>query len=223
VIDRNGDFGRDVILFQANEYLGQTFHHLARHPGALDPYLPYRHHERLLEVAVERAAQSGGLGTTGQLRILRHLLEVQVPRLGTLEVKDLVAIRKQDAAFDSWRRALELALTRVDGIDTTMLGADEEVLREIRQELEHESRALHDEIKQSTFLSRLKREGMSMSVSGVVGLIAQAFPWSALAKLAGLGGQTLADRKQQQQKKSTLEHYLLFSPRAEHPSSPADQ
>jgi hypothetical protein len=151
-----GQLSKQVTLDRANDDLGRSMRAITRHPDALDLYLPYRHYEQLLGVAIGAEAHAKAQGDAGQLRLLRGLLGTEVPGLDRLEVRDLVAIRNQDSAFESWRRVLEHGLNRVNQIDPESLGAAHESVRVVRQELAHEARLLEAEIDRSRFLSRVK-------------------------------------------------------------------
>lgn len=220
VLEARGELARHAFASHANDQLAIGLQEVARHSGALDLYLPYRHFESVLRaVAARTPADVPEWPREGELQVLNDLLKVPLPRLAELTPADIVKIREGEQAFAQWRVSLEHGLERLGALDPETLGHNNEELRILEQELLGGRQALEAEIAKSGFLSQAKRGIKEFSIGGVValGLTPVAGPLPALATGSGqFGLRLLVDllfgRGKRKHAQALYRQYLLFSP-----------
>jgi hypothetical protein len=107
--------GREAIV--------QTLEVAERFPGSCDLLLPAED-----DITVARRMFSGRLPAIPPRerdnRVLRHLLDTEVPRLSELSVSDVVSIHDDQDAFVLWRDALRRALSAAYADDDTLGAVD---------------------------------------------------------------------------------------------------
>jgi hypothetical protein len=141
---------------------------------------------------------------------LKSLVTLPLPTAEKLELKEIIAVRREGDGFQRWRSYLQEGLLRIEskGLDSSALQ------KAVRESLAHGKQALEREFGQSSLLSKIKDDVGTFTVGAMAGWIV-GDPSGGLATGAvSVGLNILKDffvkRKDRESRKALLKHYTLI-------------
>lgn len=168
-------------------------------PGKLTLYLPFRYDVKVMSLCLgTRTAQLLPSLSDAENVVIKHLTEMTLPGLESLDPVDLVAVRQSSEEFEAWRTSLRSALRSASATPPDLLDKDDETRRAFRDALADAQRRLEESLKRSRFGQGLKTGAVTFMCGSVsIGIAALFSPVAvtvaAAASLAGLAGSaTLA-------------------------------
>jgi hypothetical protein len=148
---------------------------------------------------------------------LCELAKMDLPGLENLLPQDIVSLRRDEEAFETWRVGLSRALDHVSRLDADFLDKDAD-RAVIRDELCDVARKTAEKVDSSGFLKNLRRGARSFSL-GAVGALAIASLRSPLPAMISGAVSLAADlllaflsRESVTGKQALLRHFAIFEP-----------
>lgn len=195
-----------LTLIYSNAALFEVTNEIDANPAFTDLFSWEVAHLSLRKSA-DQIKQQNKLDTIAAIK----LAEVNVPNLHSLTVSDYIKIRKNEEAFDQWRRAfgkaLELPLNVEDnqGFDLNYIRS-----REINDVLTDEAEKLKSGIRASSLKPLLVQFTSTLMIGGATAFAnnPKLLPGVAAGAVAGFISSLLFQRKQKE--KAALKFYSLF-------------
>jgi hypothetical protein len=190
--------------------------------GQVDLFVPHSSYEVVLKAIADDAASLVGSMAIrdAELRVLADLVSAELPglNLAAISAADLVAIRRSDDVFETWRTNLGQVAEELASIDPTIIDRSDAARVAISRHLAEDARALRDRVKAD---GRLGRSTLKRIALGAIARLPSASakslrPDIGMAREAGGAVIELLDlyasRGQRQIRKAYFNHYLVFSP-----------
>ena len=205
------------FLLRAFNYISESMGMVVTTAGGVDLVMSYRHQDQALRWLLGAAPANGGSLRTPEVAVLSHLLKLQLPALEDLDVRDIVAIRQQDEAFEAWRSSLSRALAILHTMDINSL-SNVERRSFLALELEESARELRAKVNLRKPGARA-RGALADFALGAVAIVGGSAIGGALgaATAASLGGLALKDAvklvldgRADGTEHAQLSHYAVF-------------
>jgi hypothetical protein len=164
-------------------YAAQACAHL---PGKLTMYLPFRYDVHLLSLCLRtRMAQLLPKLPDADNLVIKHLADMTLPGLASLDPGELVAVRQSSEEFEAWRASLRNALRTASTTPSDLFDRDEEVRRAFRDSLTDAKRRLEESLGRSQLRPRLATSAVSLMCGALsVGVAALLSPLATAAAVA---------------------------------------
>lgn len=164
------DGGRVHLVFQAYNYITESFGLALTSDGAVDPLLAYKHQHQVLQRLVSYGAvghDSDRLPTA----LLSDLLTIQLPDLGSLDARDVVALRASEPTFEAWRSGLSRSLATLRTLGPSLSEGDKRYL--IAEELAETAAKLRSDLQRQRVGSLVRAATQDFSI-GAIGVVSGA-------------------------------------------------
>jgi hypothetical protein len=225
--------GRDVVRLAEYYALPEaetlwTLMKVLAYDPSLDVYLPTRRHRIALEAYIAKALpllrdvglldQSRARGSIGNQRHFPTLTRLEIPRLATLNTKDLLAIRRH-GHFLEWRRVISEGMAAFE-VQLESTGLISDAMGALRDRVSSTGHALQSEVHRSRFLTSMTNGSVSVAIGAITGFTGAAVTDDPAAVLAAIGAagagagalwNWLAGRPRPGQR-ALIRHTLLFEP-----------
>jgi hypothetical protein len=153
----------------------------------------------------------------------QELVSALVPQLDSLSLNDVVAVRRDEEAFEQWRVYLKNAVGAVsEGFDPSEPQANAQLLREARAELSIGQGIVEQRVKSSSALAKAKEGTRDFTLGALAtatlapfvgGVSAVALGAAALKSTGAVAWQYAKSRKASATRdRALLHHFLVFEP-----------
>lgn len=157
----------------------------------------------------------------GRIAATQNIDKIDLPSLGGLNWKDVVAVRRDEDSLRRWRADVAVAISSVDP------NLPPEVFIErfdsqVQVQLQRAALELEAALKQSSSMARFKRGAASLVISAIAAtthgaLVGALAVWNAVREVAQKEGPKEAIRfmwesREASAKKALRSHYAVFSP-----------
>jgi hypothetical protein len=205
--------GEEVLLDllpYTESYLWSMTKMSAAHSGALDYYLPQVYWHYVLEEMLQAACKQmyGPHTQAPRLFSMQPLVDIHIPNLEALSYSDVVRLRMEEPALESWRTSLNEALSTMKTLEEDEM----KFMEEPQDEIFSASVQLEEDISDSVVMGKAVRGTKQLLLGGVRATVANSMVLEELtsahrAKLNAFG-ELLIEKKKHDPEAELLNFYV---------------
>ena len=189
--EQRGRLVKSATLNKAAERIALALAGVINAKGRVSMYLPFRFDVNLLQQCASPEILKQFRDR--DVRLLNQLVDVNMPRLESLDPKEILAVRRGDE-FEQWRGSLRSALENASQLPADLLNRREEMRKVVDEQLAEGRTRLDRAIAKSPLLAGLRKGTITMLAGNASALVVYFITHNSILSLeaALAGGLTAA-------------------------------